>query len=224
MELKNGDAFGIRSIPIICLAQVFGVTACILILISTIHYEGGLAFHSEKKIKIYNVHPVFMFIGFIFFSSQAILSYKMVPAKKKVQKAVHLVLLGSGIILGAIGISAVFKFHHETHIPSMYSLHSWLGMSAFCLFAIQWVSALLAYVFPGGSKPTRAAVYPWHVFFGVFLYVMVIGTAELGILESLTFQQLRGLDRFSSHSMLVNSTGLVILIFAMLVILSIILP
>lgn len=83
MDLKNGNAFGIRSIPIICLAQVFGVTACILILISSIHYEGGLAFHSKKKIKIYNVHPVFMFVGFIFFSSQAILSYKMVPAKKK---------------------------------------------------------------------------------------------------------------------------------------------
>jgi len=224
MDLKDGYGFGIRSIPIICLAQVFGVTACVLILIWSIHYDGGLAFHGENKTKIYNVHPVFMFVGFIFFSSQAILSYKMVPAKKQVQKAVHLVLLGSGIILGGIGISAVFKFHHESHIPSMYSLHAWLGISAFCLFGIQWISALLVFVFPGGSKPMRAALYPWHVFFGVFLYAMVIGTAELGILERLTFEQFGGLDRFSSHSMLVNSTGLVILIFALLVILSIILP
>jgi len=180
---------------------------------------------AKKKIKIFNVHPVFMFVGFIFLSSQAILAYKIIPAKKEVQKTVHLVLLGSGIILGAIGIYAVFKYHNESNIKNMYSLHSWLGIGTISLFGLQWISALLAFVFPGASQQRRDAIYPWHVFLGVFLYSMLIGTAELGILERLSFQELLGgIDRFSSQAMLVNSTGLVILIFAMLVVLSTVLP
>lgn len=226
MDLKkNNYGFGITARPIILLAEMFGVTACILILYWCIHYNGGLAFDSHNKTKIFNVHPVFMFVGFIFLSSQAILAYKIIPAKKEVQKTVHLVLLGTGIILGAIGIYAVFKYHNESNIKNMYSLHSWLGIGTICLFGLQWISALLAFVFPGASQGRRDAIYPWHVFLGVFLYAMVIGTAELGILERLSFQELlMGLDRFSSQAMLVNSTGLVILIFAMLIVLSTVLP
>nr|ABK25459.1 unknown [Picea sitchensis] len=161
-----------------------------------------------------------MFVGFIFLSSQAILAYKMIPAKKEVQKTVHLVLQGSAIVLGAIGIYAVFKFHNESKIKNLYSLHSWLGIATISLFGLQWIAALLAFAFPGASKQRREAIYPWHVFLGVFLYAMAIGTAELGILERLTFQQFSGMDRFSKEAMLVNSTGLIILIFSMLVVLS----
>lgn len=226
MDLKkNSYGFGITSRPIIALAQLFGVTACILILVWCIHYGGGLAFENHNKSKIFNVHPVFMFVGFIFLSSQAILVYKVIPAKKEVQKLVHLALLGSAIVLGAIGIYAVFKFHNESNIKNMYSLHSWLGIATISLFGLQWIAALFAFMYPGASKPRRDAIYPWHVFLGIFLYVMAILTAEIGILEKLTFQELlMHLDRFSSEAMLVNSTGLVILIFAMLVVLSTILP
>lgn len=221
MDLKkNSHVFGISSRPIILLAQLFGVTACILILFWCIHYNGGLAFHDQNKTKIFNVHPVFMFVGFIFLSSQAILAYKMIPAKKEVQKTVHLALQGSAIVLGAIGIYAVFKFHNENKIKNLYSLHSWLGIATISLFGLQWIAALLTFAFPGASKQRREAIYPWHVFLGVFLYAMAIGTAELGILERLTFQQFMGMDRFSKEAMLVNSTGLIILIFSMLVVLS----
>lgn len=223
MDLKTKN-YGITSRPVISLAQLFGVTACVLVLVWCIHYRGGLAFHDHDKSKIFNVHPVFMFIGLIFLSSQAILAYKIIPAKKEIQKSVHLALLGSAIVLGAIGIYAVFKFHNESKIKNMYSLHSWLGISTISLFGLQWIAALVAFVYPGASKPRRDAIYPWHVFLGVFLYALAIGTAELGILEKLTFQQFAGLNRFSSEAMLVNSTGLVILVFALLVVLSTILP
>jgi len=225
MDLKKKSyEYGIRSRFVILLAQLFGVAACVLVLVWCIHYRGGLAFHDKNKSKIFNVHPVFMFIGFIFLSSQAILAYKIIPAKKEVQKSLHLALLGSAIVLGAIGIYAVFKFHNESKIKNMYSLHSWLGIATISLFGLQWIAALLAFVYPGASKPRRDAIYPWHVFLGIFLYALAIGTAEIGILEKLTFQQSAGMDRFGTEAMLVNSTGLVILVFAMLVVLSTVLP
>ncbi|XP_057842265.2 probable ascorbate-specific transmembrane electron transporter 2 [Cryptomeria japonica] len=216
--------FGITAGPVILLVQVFGVTACILVLYWVLHYGGGLAFHSEKKQRIFNLHPVFMFVGFIFLASQGILSYKIVPVKKDSQKLVHLILLGLAIILGAIGIYAVFKFHNESHIKDMYSLHSWLGISVISLFGLQWVVGFIAFLYPGASKNRRGRIVPWHLFFGVFLYAMAIATVETGILEKLTFEEIKGLNRFSSEAMLVNSTAIIILIFAMLVVLSTILP
>ncbi|XP_057842264.2 probable ascorbate-specific transmembrane electron transporter 2 [Cryptomeria japonica] len=216
--------FGITAGPVILLVQVFGVTACMLVLYWVLHYGGGLAFHSEKKQRIFNLHPVFMFVGFIFLASQGILSYKIVPVKKDRQKLVHLTLLGLAIILGAIGIYAVFKFHNESHFKDMYSLHSWLGISVISLFGLQWVVGFISFLYPGASKNRRARIVPWHLFFGLFLYVMAIVTVETGILEKLTFEEFKGLNRFSSEAMLVNSTAIVILIFAMLVVLSTILP
>ncbi|GLJ49044.1 hypothetical protein SUGI_1034610 [Cryptomeria japonica] len=218
--------FGITAGPVILLVQVFGVTACILVLYWVLHYGGGLAFHSEKKQRIFNLHPVFMFVGFIFLASQGILSYKIVPVKKDRQKLVHLTLLGLAIILGAIGIYAVFKFHNESHIKNLYSLHSWLGISAISLFGLQWVVGFIAFLYPGASKNRRERILPWHLFFGLFLYAMAIAAAETGILEKLTFEEnsKMPLDQFSSEAILVNSTAIIILIFAMLVVLSTILP
>ena len=110
-------------------------------------------------------------------------------------------------------------------------LEFWLTQSFFALCIFQRVQVTLlsrefrlTFMYPGASKPRRDVIYPWHVFLGIFLYVMAIMTAETGILEKLVFQAFMGMDRFSPEAMLVNSTGLVILIFAMLVVLSTILP
>lgn len=218
------ESYGITARPVILLVQLFGVTACVLVIFWVLHYGDGLAFHSEKKQRIFNLHPVFMFVGFIFIASQGILSYKIVPAKKERQKLVHLALLGLAIILGAIGIYAVFKYHNESNIKNMYSLHSWLGISAISLFGLQWVVGFIAFLYPGASKNRRGNLVPWHALFGLFLYAMAIATAETGFLEKLTFEMVQGLDQFSSEAMLVNSTAIIVLIFAMLVVLSTILP
>ncbi|KAH9318197.1 hypothetical protein KI387_019966, partial [Taxus chinensis] len=134
---SSSSSYGVTARPVILLVQLFGVTACVLIIYWCLHYGGGLAFHSSKKQLIFNVHPVFMFVGFIFVGTQGILCYKIVPAKKEVQKLLHLALLGLAISLGAIGIYAVFKFHNESNIKNMYSLHSWLGIGAISLFGLQ---------------------------------------------------------------------------------------
>uniref|UniRef100_A0A0D6R7M4 Cytochrome b561 domain-containing protein n=1 Tax=Araucaria cunninghamii TaxID=56994 RepID=A0A0D6R7M4_ARACU len=221
----DNRSFGITARPIMLLVQLFGVAACVLVLYWCIHYRGGLAFHSSNKQQIFNLHPVFMFIGFIFLASQGILSYKIVPAKKDLQKVVHLTLLGLAIILGAIGIYAVFKYHNESHIKNMYSLHSWLGIGSISLFGLQWLGGFITFLYPGASKTRRTSLLPWHLFVGLFLYVMAIVTAETGIMEKLTFQEINGgLDPFGSEAMLVNSTAIIILFFGMFVVLSSLLP
>ena len=73
----------------------------------------------------------------------AIMAYKSIPAKKEVQKLVHLVLHFIALACGIVGIYAVFKFHNEDGVINMYTLHSWIGMSTICLFGIQVTPQIL---------------------------------------------------------------------------------
>ena len=67
----------------------------------------------------------------------AIISYKAFPLKKEVKKLIHLVFHAIALILGIVGIYTAFKFHNESGIANLYSLHSWLGIGVIVLYGIQ---------------------------------------------------------------------------------------
>ena len=50
---------------------------------------------------------------------------------------VHLGLHGAALALGIIGIYTAFKYHNESGIANLYSLHSWLGIGVIVLYGIQ---------------------------------------------------------------------------------------
>jgi cytochrome b561 len=54
-----------------------------------------------------------------------------------VQKSIHMFLHLIALCLGIVGICAVFRFHDMIQAEDVYSLHSWVGMSTFCLFCLQ---------------------------------------------------------------------------------------
>lgn len=60
--------------------------------------------------------------------------------------------------------------------------------------------------------------------FGLFVYTLAIGAAELGLLEKLTFLEDSGLAMFGSEALLVNFTALVILFLGASVVMSTIAP
>jgi hypothetical protein len=51
------------------------------------------------------------------------------------------VVLGSATVLACLGLKAVFDSHSyaEPPIPHLYSLHSWMGLSAVALAVAQWI-------------------------------------------------------------------------------------
>lgn len=67
----------------------------------------------------------------------AIMSYKALPWRKDVKKVIHLILHAIALVLGIIGIYAAFKFHNESGIVNLYSLHSWIGIGTISLYGIQ---------------------------------------------------------------------------------------
>ena len=53
------------------------------------------------------------------------------------KKIIHLVLHAIALALGIVGIYTAFKYHNESGIANLYSLHSWLGIGVIVLYAIQ---------------------------------------------------------------------------------------
>ncbi|KAL9240448.1 hypothetical protein vseg_014667 [Gypsophila vaccaria] len=206
-------AAAVKAAPLTYVVHVLAVVAAVMVLVWCISFRGGLAWDSSNKNLIFNIHPVLMLIGFIIIGGEAIVSYKSLPFKKNVKKVIHLVLHAVALILGIVGVSAAFKFHNESSILNLYSLHSWLGIGVIVLYGIQWLYGFIIFFYPGGTTNLRAESLPWHVLFGMFVYVLAVANAALGFLEKLTFLESSGLPKFGSEAFLVNFTAIATVLY-----------
>ncbi|RHN42355.1 putative ascorbate ferrireductase (transmembrane) [Medicago truncatula] len=201
-----------RSYSTSILAHLFGIIALILMLVWLLHYREGIEYDSGNPLRVFNTHPFLMYFGFIFLVGQAIMSYHTVPGTHETQKIVHMTLHFIAIVLGIVGICAVFKFHDMVNLVDVYSLHSWIGIGTFCLFGLQWLFGL-TFMFQG-TRQSRAAMAPWHIAGGRALFYMAICAALTGLMERSAMLKLMPHQR-ESH--LINFTGLAILLFGVFV-------
>lgn len=70
----------------------------------------------------------------------------------------------------------------------------------------------------------RKGVLPWHILFGLFVYILALATVELGFLEKLTFLQSSGLDKYGAEAFLVNFTALIVVLFGASVVVAAVSP
>ncbi|XP_057475185.1 transmembrane ascorbate ferrireductase 1-like [Actinidia eriantha] len=213
-------AIGVKALPLSFVVHALGVAGLVMVLVWCIHFRGGLAWESSNKNLIFNIHPVLILIGLIIIGGEAIISYKALPLKKEVKKLIHLVLHAIALILGIVGIYAAFKFHNESSIANLYSLHSWIGIGVIVLYGIQWIYGFIVFFYPGGTDAIRRESLPWHVLFGLFVYVLAVSNAALGFLEKLTFLENSGLAKYGSEAFLVNFTAIVTVLYGTFVILT----
>ncbi|PON60829.1 Cytochrome b561 and DOMON domain-containing protein [Parasponia andersonii] len=199
-------------------AHLFGILSIILLLVWLIHYRGSIEYDSENPARVFNAHPFLMFVGFIFLSGEAMMAFKTVPAERNVRKFMHMILHVIAIILGIVGICAVFKYHDMQNIEDMYSLHSWIGMGTFCLYCLQWLVGFLVFMV-GDSSVTKDRMIGWHMAGGRALLFMSICAALTGLMEKAHFLGLRT----QTEARLVNFTALSILLFGVFVDLSVVL-
>ncbi|KAJ0037556.1 hypothetical protein Pint_22490 [Pistacia integerrima] len=197
-------------------AHLFGILAIVLMLIWLLHYRGGIEYGSYNSDRVFNAHPFFMFCGFVFLAGEAMMAYKTIRSEHKVQKFFHGILHLTALCLGVAGICAVFKYHDMVNVEDMYSLHSWIGLTTFVLFCLQWLLGVSAFLFPS-SAITRAKMLPWHICGGRALLYMAICAALTGLIEKFTFMKLA----HQREARLINFTGLSILLFGIFVDLSV---
>ncbi|PWA62844.1 cytochrome b561/ferric reductase transmembrane [Artemisia annua] len=219
---KGGSNYNLSAAPVTVFVHLLVISIATLTLVWLLKFRGGFAFKAHfHKNKIFNLHPLLMTLGFLLFSGEAIIMYKVIPdAKRKAQKAIHLIFHFIALVAGIVGVYAVFKFHHEVNLPHMYTLHSWIGLSAISLFGFQWLLGFFSFWYPRAEQTRRARMLPWHAFFGIVIFFMTIVTAETGLTQKFIFL---GLWR-EQEALIINFTGLLILLFGIAVGLSVILP
>ncbi|XP_045798730.1 probable ascorbate-specific transmembrane electron transporter 1 [Trifolium pratense] len=213
--------FQIKATSVTIFTHLLFIAITTLVLVWLFHFREGVAFNSTtNKIKIFNLHPLLMVLGFILVGGEAIVAFKSIPGKRSSAKVFHLLLHLIALTSGVLGIIVIFKFKKEVGLPNMFTLHSWLGISAISAFGLQYILGFFAYFFPGAETSTRATLLPWHKFIGIVIFLLAVATAETGLIQYFDFYQLFR----NQESLIVNFTGLLLFLFSVFVGLSVILP
>lgn len=193
----------------IIIAQVVGLAMVILGGIWMGKYHNGYGWDVST---VFNYHPLFMTIGMIFlygdgenykllknfksnliFSknlTKAILVYRLLRTTTKLYvKILHGIIHIAVLIFASIALKAVFDSHNKPikPIPNMYSLHSWVGLTAVVLFGLQWIVGFVSFLFPKLSDGLRRAYLPHHKFWGLAIFGLCIAAALMGITEKAFF-------------------------------------
>ncbi|KAM0933209.1 putative ascorbate ferrireductase (transmembrane) [Dioscorea sansibarensis] len=219
---------------LLTLARLSALAVTVLLLIWSIGFRSSFLHLSSTSSSLPTahldhlfsvLHPLLMVIGFILLSGEAILAHRWMRWwSRGARKSMHLAMQGAALGFGVLGIWAKFKGSVGI-LNNFYSLHSWMGLACLFLFSAQWIVGFMSFWHHSEGRRTRTMVLPWHVFIGLYTYILAVATAETGLLEKLTFLQTkRGMPRRSAEAALVNCLGIGLVFLGSLVVFSAITP
>lgn len=198
------------------LTSGLGILLIVLMLTWIVRYQNGFGVSDADK--EFNWHPMLMVLGLIFTYAQSMLVYRTGRhAKKKLLKITHAVLHCLAFILTVIALKAAFDSHNYSvpPKPNLYTLHSWVGLIAVILFAYQFLSGFISFLYPGLSKEMRKTYLPVHTSLGSGIYTLVIVAAMMGIGEKAIWS-VTDYNKASAEAILVNFMGVVLVSFGVL--------
>ncbi|TDG47175.1 hypothetical protein AWZ03_006440 [Drosophila navojoa] len=216
---SNMDPMLINFKVLYVLTQLCGLTMIVLVGTWIGQHFGGLGGTDNPK-QEFNWHPLFMTIGFIYLYGNSILIYRgFRTTRKKTLKLTHAGIHMAAFVLTVIALKTVFDSHNlvDPPIPNMYSLHSWLGLSAVIIFCLQYVAGFMAFLVPGMRENYKIALMPLHIYFGLFGFVLAIASAVMGLTEKAIFA-IPNYSTLPSAGVLANIIGVLYVVFGGLVV------
>ncbi|XP_042550082.1 plasma membrane ascorbate-dependent reductase CYBRD1 [Dipodomys spectabilis] len=200
-------------------ALLVGFLCVLFTLIWVLHYREGLGWDGSAL--EFNWHPVLAVTGFVFVQGIAIIVYRLPwtwKCSKLLMKSIHAGLNTVAAIFAIISVVAVFDNRNANNIPHMYSLHSWVGLTALILYVLQLVLGFFIFLLPWASLSLRALVMPIHVYSGLLLFGTVIATVLMGVTEKLFFVLKNpSYHTFPPEGVFTNTLGLLIVVFGALI-------
>lgn len=124
--------------------QLLSLTVMVMVYGWVKTYHEGFAWTPAQ---VFYYHPMLMVTSLVFLNVQSMTVYRCLGAvfSHSVTKRMHMAIHTFGVLLAWVGIYAVFHSHNLKRAANMYSLHSWIGMTAVLAYTAQYVSAV--YVF-----------------------------------------------------------------------------
>nr|XP_046242152.1 lysosomal membrane ascorbate-dependent ferrireductase CYB561A3 isoform X2 [Scatophagus argus] len=206
------------------LSLLLGLACVVCVCLWNSKWRGGFAWDGSAL--QFNWHPVLMVTGLVVLYGYGAVLYRIPLTwgqNKLPWKLVHATLMLLALVLSIVGLCAVFDFHNAKNIANLYSLHSWIGITATALFAIQWVVGLTSFLLPCSPTSLRKLLKPIHVWFGGSILTLSIVACISGINEKLIFS-LKGSGNGTQpyanlppEAVLGNSLGVLIVAFGLVV-------
>lgn len=205
------------------LCFVLGVACVVCVCVWSSAWRGGFAWDGTTL--QFNWHPVLMVTGLVVLYGNGAVLYRIPLTwgqNKLPWKLLHAALMLLALVLSIVGLCAVFDFHNANHTANLYSLHSWIGIAAVALFAVQWVGGMAGFLLPCSPVSLRKLLKPIHVWMGGSILALSIAACISGINEKLFFV-LKGANGTKPYSalpheaLLGNSLGVLIVAFGLVV-------
>ncbi|XP_057675591.1 lysosomal membrane ascorbate-dependent ferrireductase CYB561A3-like [Corythoichthys intestinalis] len=199
-----------------------GLLCMVLVVLWNWRWRGGFAWDGTEA--QFNWHPVLMTGGMLVLYGLAAVLFR-VPwgwsQDKKAWKLVHAGLMLAALLLAVVGLHAAFHVHSTLNIPSMYSLHSWVGMCAVLTFAWQWFLGLVSFLMPCSAPVLGHAMLGFHVWTGQTVLMLTLAACISGINEQLFFAldgvQASAYSSLPAEALFGNTLGILILVFSTVV-------
>ncbi|XP_040010099.1 cytochrome b ascorbate-dependent protein 3 isoform X2 [Xiphias gladius] len=207
---------------LLCLCLGLACVVCVCLWNS--QWRGGFAW--DRSDLQFNWHPVLMVTGLVVVYGAGAVLYRIPLTwgqNKLPWKLLHAALMLIALVLSIVGLCAVFDNHNAKNIPNLYSLHSWIGIAATALFAIQWVVGVAGFLLPCSPISLRKLLKPVHVWMGGIILVFSIAASISGINEKLFFVlkgAASGTQPYANlppEALLGNSLGVLIVAFGLVV-------
>ncbi|XP_026815643.1 ascorbate-specific transmembrane electron transporter 1-like isoform X1 [Rhopalosiphum maidis] len=217
-QSKNFTHVGAYS-SLYTICQIVGLLLIFSVFYWILNFRGGFGF-TEAKI-IFNWHPLLMTIGFIYLFANSILHYRTFRNyNKRDLKNQHAIIHGCVIVLVLLAGWASYASHIYSNppIPNFYSLHSWLGIVTILMFLSQFISGFVSFMYPGIAAQYKEAVMPYHIFFGIFNFILAVATSVLGFSEKLIFALDKEYKNYPKEGMFGNFLGLLSVLYCGLVV------
>lgn len=135
-------------------------------------YLGGL----NWKEKTSNWHPVLMVAGAIFCLITSLLSFRVLPLPKTLQKTLHGIMHTAAFICMTIGLVAILQSRnfkkqnsHDAYKSNFTNIHAFVGLGVYILYGLNYLLGIAHYALPIFSLAMKKAFMHSHVFIGTFL-------------------------------------------------------
>jgi len=138
---------------------------------------GGYIWNPDN---VFNFHPLFMILALVVMYGDAILIYRVFRTQPKIYvKIFHAGMHICAMVIASVGLRAAFEAHKAWGLADFDSVHSWVGLSTFILFCLQWLVGFCSFLLPILPEYVKAKVLHFHRFVGAGLLNLAIATALL---------------------------------------------
>jgi len=175
------------------LPRILAVIFFIVLFLWIFRAEGGLGFEDSN---LFGWHALLMGLFIVVFTQEAVLSFSSPlissPFGKKRtshgwQRNFHVIFHALGIICAMLGIVAIVYYKKLSPQPpafpfySVYSPHSWLGITILILWGLQMAAAIFIHAIDKLSPHNKARLTKVHRYLGKVIYVAGLATCALGL-------------------------------------------